>query len=53
MGLRGAIVGTTGRIQMNGPGTVTMSGGEANSYTGFTGVVGGLLVLNKTATAIP
>lgn len=40
---------TAATLVKNGPGTLTLSGGEANSYTGETIINAGTLALSKTA----
>jgi autotransporter-associated beta strand protein len=49
--LSGAISGT-GSLIKNGPGTLTLSGGSANTYSGLTTVSSGTLTLGK-GVAIP
>jgi len=44
----GAVSGGNG-LNKSGNGTLTLSGGSANTYTGLTTVSGGVLELNKTA----
>ena len=44
-----AIATSTGTLTKDGGGTLTFSGGDANTYTGLTTVSGGTLQLNKTA----
>lgn len=44
----GTISGTGGRLTKTGTGTMTLTGSDANIYTGATRVTGGTLVLDKT-----